>query len=102
MSQPTSPTNRDMGRHQAASPMRRIEIRGQGGEQVVTVDGHPTAMRFEMSSDPAITFPAVWLDGERVYAVEVWREDGLLLAVPPRSDDVDRAFEEHEQVRRRS
>lgn len=52
-----------------------------------------------MSSEPDITFPAVWLDGRRVYAVEVWREDGLVLAVPPQSDEVDRAFDEHERLR---
>lgn len=79
--------------------MRRVEIRGDGTDEVVTVDGQPTRMRFEMSSHAGITFPAVWLDGERVYAVEVWREDGLVLAVPPQSDDVDRAFDEHERLR---
>lgn len=90
---------REMGRTQAASPMRKIELRGSGERQVVTVDGQPTTMRFEMRSDDSITFPAVWLDGKRVYAVEVWREDGLLFAVPPQSDDVDHAFDQHEQLR---
>lgn len=79
--------------------MRRIEIRGDDGPRVVTVDGEPTGMRFEMSSEDNITFPAVWLDGKRVYAVEVWGEEGLLLSVPPQSDDVDRAFDQHEQLR---
>ncbi len=81
--------------------MRRIEIRGGESldQAVVTVDGEPTTMRFEMSSEPGITFPAVWLDGARVYAVEVWQADGLLLAVPPQSDDVDAAFAQHEQLR---
>jgi len=97
----TPPAGPEMGRGEAASPMRRIEIHGGGdGEHVVvTVDGQPTTMRFEMSSDPGITFPAVWLDGQRVYGVEVWREDGMVLAVPPRSDDVDEAFAAHEQLR---
>ncbi len=90
-----------MGRADAASPMRRIEIHGSGevDQAVVTVDGEPTTMRFEMSSDESITFPAVWLDGARVYAVEVWRDDGLVLAVPPQSDDVDEAFAQHERIR---
>ena len=79
--------------------MRRIEIRGRGPRQVVTVNNEPTTHRFEMSSEESITFPAVWLDGKRVYAVEVWSEDGLLLTVPPQSDDVDRAFAEHERLR---
>jgi len=83
--------------------MRRIEIHGRDDvdRAVVTIDGQPTTARFEMSSDPGITFPAVWLDGQRVYAVEVWREDGLVLAVPPQSDDVDEAFTAHEQLRAR-
>jgi hypothetical protein len=98
MSELTPPVP-EMGRHEAASSMRRIELRGGGGDQVVTVDGAPTGMSFEMRSDPGITFPAVWLDGQRVYAVEVWSEEGLVLSVPPQSEDVDWAFDEHERVR---
>lgn len=94
-----SPPARPMGRDEAASPMRKIEVRGGGESSVVTVNGEPTDMRFEMSSDEAITFPAVWLDGNRVYAVEVWSEEGLVLAVPPESEEVNAAFDQHEQLR---
>jgi hypothetical protein len=46
-----------------------------------------------------VTFPAVWLDGERIYDVEVRRSGAVVATVPPRSPDVDASFDEHERRR---
>jgi hypothetical protein len=54
---------------------------------------------FVLASEDDVTFPAVWLEGERIYDVEIWRDDELIATVPPRSDDVDAAFDEHESRR---
>jgi hypothetical protein len=39
----------------------------------------------------------VWLAEARVYDVEVWQDGELVATVPPRSDEVDAAFDEHER-----
>ena len=78
--------------------MRRIEIHDEDGRQF-SVDGVKSEQELKLSSRDDVTFPGVWLDGERVYDVEVWQGDQLLLAVPPRSDDVDQSFDEHERQR---
>ena len=77
--------------------MRRIDVvqTDDGLEGV----GEHAGTRFEMASENDVTFPAVWLDDQRVYDVEVWRDGELVATVPPRSDDVDAAFAEHERRR---
>ena len=65
----------------------------------VTVDGTASSAELQVASEEDVTFPGVWLDGERVYDVEVWRAGSLVATVPPRSDDVDASFAEHERRR---
>ena len=76
--------------------MRRIDVSSDGR---VSVDGKETGEQFGLASEDDVTFPGVWLDGERQYDVEVWRDGALAAAVPPRSDDVDASFQEHERRR---
>ena len=76
--------------------MRRMDVSSDGR---VSVDGTDTDERFELASEDDVTFPGVWLGGERQYDIEVWRDGALAAAVPPRSDDVDASFQEHERRR---
>jgi len=76
--------------------MKRIDVSSDGG---VSVDGTESSGRFELASEDDVTFPGVWLDGERQYDVEVWRDGSLVAAVPPASDEVNASFEEHERRR---
>jgi hypothetical protein len=77
--------------------MKRIDVkRSDAGLELV---GDHSCTDFALASEDDVTFPAVWMDGERVYDVEVWRDGELIATVPPRSDDVDAAFDEHESRR---
>lgn len=77
--------------------MRRIDVtRSDAGLELA---GDSSGTDFALASEDDVTFPAVWLDGERVYDVEIWRDGELIATVPPRSDDVDAAFDEHESRR---
>jgi hypothetical protein len=77
--------------------MRRIDVtRSDAGLELV---GDNSGAAFALASEDDVTFPAVWLDGERVYDVEIWRDGELIATVPPRSDEVDAAFDEHESRR---
>jgi len=81
--QSTSPGEGSAPRQAAAVLLRGV---GPDGELVV-------------SSADDVTFPAVWQAGERVYDVEIWKDGELVATVPPRSDDVDASFDEHERRR---
>lgn len=77
--------------------MQRIDITSE--RRSIAIDGESAGGDLQVASEKDVTFPAVWKDGERVYDVEVWRDGELLATVPPRSDDVDASFEEHERRR---
>jgi hypothetical protein len=64
--------------------MRRIDVtESDAGLELV---GDNSDADFVLASEDDVTFPAVWLEGERIYDVEIWR-------------DVDAAFDEHESRR---
>jgi hypothetical protein len=75
----------------------RIDTNEDG--TVVQVDGQDATADLRLRSEDDVTFPAVWLDGERIYDVEVRRNGAVVATVPPRSPDVDASFEEHERRR---
>jgi hypothetical protein len=59
----------------------RIDTNEDGKD--LQVDGQDSTADFQLRSQDDVTFPAVWLDGQRVYDVEV-RSDGAVVAtVPP-------------------
>ena len=87
--------------------MRRIDLttgatdahdkpRGRG----VVLHGETPDGELRVSSRDDITFPAVWVAGERVYDVEVWQDGELVATVPPQSTEVDASFDEHERMTR--
>jgi hypothetical protein len=80
---------------------RRFEILCEPGlnrSALLTIDGelldNPPTLVTEEYLDTLI--PGVWLDGERIYDVEVWMNGRPRIRVPARSPEVDRCFEEHE------
>ena len=84
--------------------MRRIDVQSTGTDDdaprersasVVLRGPGPDGELLVASADD-VTFPAVWEAGDRVYDVEVWRDGALVATVPPRSDEVDASFAEHE------
>jgi hypothetical protein len=85
--------------------MRRIDVRstdqarGEDGRQAAAVPMHGPEGEVLVASAEDVTFPAVWQGDERLYDVEIWRDGELVATVPPRSDDVDASFEEHERRR---
>ena len=87
--------------------MRRIDVRSTGGQDSkpdrraaeVVLRGEGADGELVVSSADDVTFPAVWQDGDRVYDVEIWRDGELVATVPPRSPEVDAAFDEHERRR---
>jgi hypothetical protein len=83
--------------------MRRIDVRrheDHGGKQLgkgVVLTGDTDEGELRMASEDDVTFPAVWVAEKRVYDVEVWQDGELVATVPPQSDEVDAAFDEHER-----
>ena len=81
--------------------MKRIDVTETDGRLHLLSSDSDEDARHEvvLCSAEDVTFPAVWLDDERVYDVEVWQDNALVAAVPPRSDEVDASFAEHERRR---
>jgi len=80
--------------------MKRIDVTETSGRlQQASDDPNQNMREVVLSSAEDVTFPAVWRDDERLYDVEIWRDGRLVAAVPPRSDDVDASFAEHERRR---
>jgi len=85
--------------------MRRIDVRRRddredGGKQLgkgVVLTGTTDDGELRVASEDDVTFPGVWLAEARLYDVEVWQDGELVATVPPRSDEVDAAFDEHER-----
>ena len=85
--------------------MRRIDVRRRddrelGGKQLgkgVVLVGSTDEGELRVSSEDDVVFPGVWLADARVYDVEVWQDGELVATVPPQSDEVDAAFDEHER-----
>jgi len=77
--------------------MTRIDLDTSGA--LAAVDGRDADGDLQVASEADVTFPAVWQDGRRLYDVEVWRDGEVIATVPPRSDDVDACFAEHERRR---
>ncbi len=81
--------------------MQRFDTTGDPEEpQLRAIDGQQvTGRQVALASAEDVTFPAVWLDGDRVYDVEVWHDGSLVATVPPQSEEVDASFAEHERRR---
>jgi len=75
----------------------RIDTNEDGN--ALQVDGQDSTADLQLRSEDDVTFPAVWLDGQRIYDVEVRRGGAVVATVPPRSPDVDASFDEHERRR---
>lgn len=67
--------------------------------KIVSVEGADIKDGLEIASAKDVTYPAVWHKGQRLYDVEVWLDEELVVSVPPRSDQVDASFDEHERRR---
>ena len=85
--------------------MRRIDVRRredrehegkQLGKGVVLISSTDDG-ELRVASEDDVVFPGVWLGETRVYDVEVWQDGELVATVPPQSDEVDAAFDEHER-----
>jgi hypothetical protein len=84
--------------------MRRIDVRATDPDNDARLQASTVVMRGDgpdgevvVRSSDEVTYPGVWQEGERVYDVEVWRDGELVATVPPRSDDVDASFDQHER-----
>ena len=85
--------------------VRRREDREQSGKQRgkgVVLTGSTDDGELRVASEDDVVFPGVWLAETRVYDVEVWQDGELVATVPPQSDEVDAAFDEHERRGRTS
>jgi hypothetical protein len=67
--------------------------------KIVSVEGADIKDGLEIASAKDVTYPAVWHKGQRLYDVEVWLDEELVVTVPPRSEQVDASFDEHERRR---